>query len=467
MIANVERWRGRRADRGVLAEPVLFRLAAAFFVIALVFGGGGARYHLLTLLIESAGIVLLWFAVIRRGSRVLAPDRLANTILGLALALPIVQLVSLPYDTWTGLPGRAIYAAALDAAGLSGQPQPISLHAYATWSSLLALLPAAALFLVASRLSGQEQIRLLHLLLVVAVVSAILGIVQKSSGGAGIAALFPSAHSPHGPGLFANRNHQAALMNLCIPVAAGVLTAQPLARASWGRTLALAAMILFAGAVVATTSRMGLAVLPVALIAALLIMFPISRANVRRNIALGLVGLVAAGAAALQSSGVQAVLQRFAGTEIRLEYWADTALAIEAFWPLGSGFGTFQDVFQAFENLNSVNPAFPFNAHNDYLEMALEGGAPALALLALFFVWLALRTKSLAAPAREERRPLIGVALAAILVLLLHSIVDYPLRTFTLMTAFSLMCAILASAHGSAHGPARAGRERLGVRARG
>jgi O-antigen ligase len=126
-------------------------------------------------------------------------------------------------------------------------------------------------------------------------------------------------------------------------------------------------------------------------------------------------------------------LSRFAnGRDFRYELWQDTQFAIAQYWPFGSGVGSFKPVFVAAERLEVVDPSEPVRAHNDFLELALEGGIFGLVMLALacaligWLLWRALRLRN------AETRPQIVFAATVFLVVALHSVVDYPVRSMSL-----------------------------------
>jgi O-antigen ligase len=114
-------------------------------------------------------------------------------------------------------------------------------------------------------------------------------------------------------------------------------------------------------------------------------------------------------------------------------------------WPWGSGLGTFVPVFQANENLDLVQAAWVNHAHNDLLEWLLETGLPGAILLAAALaslIWRMLRlmrSRTVADPAP---------ALAGFTILLLlsvHSLVDYPLRMRSLAAVAALAIAFILS----------------------
>jgi O-antigen ligase len=195
---------------------------------------------------------------------------------------------------------------------------------------------------------------------------------------------------------------------------------------------------------------MGLALLPLAAFLSILILFPFRLTVARFGLAVVAVALVGMGM--WRTSGVRAVLRRSFEDDIRFEYWNDAWIAAQRFWPSGSGFGTFQEVYAAFENLNIVGEAYPYNAHNDYLELAIEGGISAAVLVFAGLVVLAFHFLRLRK--QETLVKICGLgALSGILLVLLNSTVDYPLRMPALMTVFAVLCAlgVQAGARGSSN----------------
>jgi O-antigen ligase len=149
----------------------------------------------------------------------------------------------------------------------------------------------------------------------------------------------------------------------------------------------------------------------------------------------------------------------------RWRYARVTRQAAAAYAPLGSGLGTFRQAYQPFEAADTPDRAIVNHAHNDYLELWLEGGWPALALLAAAaLAWIRLSwtlwRRRINPDSREaSRRLLARTAWLAASLALLHSALDYPLRTTAAMTVFALMAAIACSGMGATHRP-RAGVDR-------
>jgi O-antigen ligase len=122
--------------------------------------------------------------------------------------------------------------------------------------------------------------------------------------------------------------------------------------------------------------------------------------------------------------------------------WFNTAKAIPGFMPLGSGAGSFETLYPRYEDPGTITPTYTSHAHNDYLEIALEFGAPGVLLLIAFLVWWVGRIRSIwASPAADPYAQAATIVTAA---LLLHSIVEYPLRTAGISAVMAAFLAIMA-----------------------
>jgi O-antigen ligase len=115
----------------------------------------------------------------------------------------------------------------------------------------------------------------------------------------------------------------------------------------------------------------------------------------------------------------------------RSELWRDAWFAIQQNWPVGVGVGGAQPALIAAERLEVLDPSLPNRVHNDYLELALEGGLPALLLLAAiagmlsYAAWRRWRE-------RPDQRHFTAFAGIVLVVVAAHSFVDYPLRSMAL-----------------------------------
>ena len=116
--------------------------------------------------------------------------------------------------------------------------------------------------------------------------------------------------------------------------------------------------------------------------------------------------------------------------------------------PLGSGLGTFVPVYAMFEKPEDVKDTYVNRAHNDILEVWLEAGVLGLALIGLFVIWLVRRSveiwRSAPAPGASELDwSLVRAATIVPALVLVHSLVDFPLRTGAMMAIMAFACALL------------------------
>ncbi len=147
------------------------------------------------------------------------------------------------------------------------------------------------------------------------------------------------------------------------------------------------------------------------------------------------------------------LLQRFevdVADDLRWEFAATTFKAALDFMPFGSGFGTFVDIYKIYEAPGQLYASYVNHAHDEYAEGLLEGGVLAVGVLAAFFAWFAIAATRCWRPSgsRSENtldRSLPKAAALIALLLLIHSAVDYPLRTTALSTLFAFACGLMIS----------------------
>ena len=427
---------------------------SAIILLALsVLLGGASQQHALRLaIVELAALPVLVIGtgrLIRSGQW--HQHRFALGLLACLAALPLIQLIPLPPAVWTGLPGRGEMVLALQLAGIQPGWAPLSVTPDLTFGSFLALLPPIAVFLAVLSSPHELSRRAVGVFLIAAVIGVILGAAQLASGGE---RLYPWAVTKAGSvnGFFANRNHLAPLLLACLPFAA-VMGAATLRHRADDRRLALWFGALFIGVAViglaAIRSRAGVILFGPAALASLLAAWV---AAGRGRPGPGLVALTGAAAAAVGAVALFAlppILARFdiqSAPEGRFEAWPIVAGAADSWLPLGAGMGSFDTVYRSVEPLAQLDPSFFNHAHNEYLETWLEAGWPGMALIIGFFIWYGRRlwTAWRAGPSRE--RDLQRAASIGLLMMLVHSAVDYPLRTATLACLFALCAAILEKA---------------------
>jgi O-antigen ligase len=210
---------------------------------------------------------------------------------------------------------------------------------------------------------------------------------------------------------------------------------------------AVAAAVLLVG-ILLCRSAVFLLIGPPVIAATAMMAMRLSKARIRQGfLAIAVLTIVAAGAIGFAGDRVPG-WGTTASVETRKEFWATSLEAAEAQPFTGWGFGAFQQAYRRFEDAGTVDRFFVNHAHNDYLEIAVEGGIPAALLVAAFLLWWAGRARDVwksSGGAVEQKAA--SIASAAIL---LHSVFDFPLRTSAITAVLAMCLALLAGARGMA-----------------
>ena len=416
---------------------------AVLLVVALAFGGGGASHPVAATLIETVAVIALAWSVGGARAEPMTHRRCVPLYLLLAFAAThLIQLVPLPSAVWRGLPGREWSTTIRDTLGAGTGAYPLSLDPAATLRMLTGLIPAAAMLWMVPRLACAQRTMLARLAIGVALVSLALGAVQFLTAGAA-GTLYPEGHVGNATGLFANRNHQATLLLLALALAPAVTSRTPA-----GLAAAAGLVAVFAAGVIATTSRAGLLLLPLASLPLLLRLSGRRRWWEWAGLALAIAGAIAGAVVVAEARGgmVRVVLDRLrTGNLVRMQFWQDSWPAVIAYWPFGTGYGTFAAIFRSVEPIGHLGPNYVNHAHNELIELALEGGLPAvLVAAAAVCCWLAAAW-SIAGRSRTER-PLAISGWAGTGVLFLHALVDYPVRLLPIAVIGAMLAAFLTPA---------------------
>jgi len=411
-------------------------LTCGYLLLLLVGGGGGSPAPLSELFCQILAALTLVAWVMLSGPAALKGQRALVWVAVLIVAVPAIQLVPLPPAVWHVLPGRDLLADMLGLVGAKDAWRPLSVAPWRTLEAVLALLPPLLAMAMVAGLSSADRIRVLKLIAGFALLSVMFGAAQMAGGSESPLRLYDGAAPGVLYGFQANRNAQVDV--LLIGLIAACAAWHQAAFASRGAAIMLTAviLILLLGAVL-TASRAGIAMIPIVLIWCLALR-PSALRTVPRNRWTGVLAasaLAAAGlvAALLQSRAFAQIQARFDLTgEYRPDIWRDTVFAIGQYWPVGSGLGTFTRVIGPAERLEAIGTTLPNRAHNEYLELLLEAGLPgALAWLIVAGIVLAALGRSLRS-ASTVPRPQAVFAGTSVTLVMLHSLVDYPLRSTSL-----------------------------------
>ncbi|MBX3479450.1 MAG: O-antigen ligase family protein [Caulobacter sp.] len=430
----------------------LFSYACAgFFLFALLLGGASRVEVIAPDLVTLAALPLLGWALWRlRAAPLEARERLPLAILAGCFLVGLIQLVPLPPGLWSALPGHSAITSQLAAAGVDRGWVPISLSPQATRAALLALIPAAGLFLATRTLDRDGRRRLVLILLGVTVVSALIGGLQIIGGPESPLRFYAVTNPNPATGFFANRNHLATLFATAVPFAAlealEAASRRPAARVRLALMLALLALL--AAGMAMTQSRSGFLLLGLGILGAIAMTWRSDVARDRGRLILGVVGILAVVGALATPLLFAQTFDRFGdgiSGDTRLPVAGVALKAAWTFAPFGSGLGTFVPVYMMFETPASMQNTYVNHAHDDWLELLVEAGMLAVAVIAVFLFWFARTALRAWRRNRTSGGPVVRAASLAILLLLAHSLVDYPLRTPAMMCVFALTCGLMIS----------------------
>ena len=430
----------------------MLHAALAVLIAAILFGGASrietAGTFLTRIVTLGAFVWLVW----QRRTATIRIERPAALIWFAMIALVVVQLVPLPYSVWTALPGRELATAALE---LTGQ-QPwgaISLTPARTLDALLMLLGAFTAYVIGSQLDTAGRTTLLTAMLGVMVVSALLAIAQVGSGPQSPLYFYAITNREAGVGFFSNANHLANFLSGGIVLTGWWLAQRASERRapSTGEMFAAGLIVaLFLAAIFTTTSRAGTVFALIALGFAATFL-PLRQLGINPRLA------IAGGVAALGAGGTVVMLLltgvlgsgafSFTGGEAqRIELVPELIAIARDFMPFGTGVGSFDPIYRSYETREGLQFAYLNQAHNEYLQIAIELGVFGIVALAAGLLWYARRAWQAfrAAPesrtvARQQR-----FAAMAMVFVVLHSGGDYPLRTDSFAIYFAFLCALLA-----------------------
>lgn len=423
------------------------------FLLLVLIAGGTPRYGSYgDVPLELLSLPIIFIAALRLTGQPAAAGRApAFSICAAVLLLPLVQLIPLPPAIWTSLPGRGFVLETFEAAGIDKTWMPLSLSPPATLRSFLSLFPPLAVFLATLTLTHQERRTATLIIIAFGIASVVLGLAQIAGGRESALYIYDVTNKGLAVGLFANRNHYAALLYCVMPLTAAwmihLVRTQDLQRwAGVALTVVLYGSLILGLGI--ANSRAGIVFAMLAILASLLLAWRKRERETRGQASkvvfiAGLIGIFA-----VLQFGLAGILSRLDHDPLedgRVILAQVTWRAASSVFPVGSGIGTFVPYYAMFETPAEIGPSYANHAHDDWLELWLEGGVPALLIAVAFLAWLALRIGS--AWKQENRNSLdwllARAASISVLLLLLHSIVDYPLRTTALASFFAFGCALI------------------------
>lgn len=434
-------------------------LAIAFLlIVAILLGGGGLRFPRSELLIQLAALPALFIGI--RNLRIAAlsrDEKIIGSILIACLSLIILHIIPLPPFIWQSLPGRETMVEIATVIGRDNAWYSLSLDPSMSIESALSIIIFAAIILAGYQLHYAERIMLIKLILGLAAIHLLVALMQMASGGENFY-FFNTTHKGLPVGLFANRNHMGLYMVLSIMMCMGLYRYQshqphadrkvPKPNISMALIVLSSAAALFTLGALITNSRSATILLIIAFLVCLFLAIPKKQARLAMPLTFGGAILIFGSALLLYNTNrfsvINTLIERFEqDDDQRFEFWPNIWEALQIYMPFGSGIGTFDLAFRANEKLEIVGSHFINNAHNEYLELALETGVfgPLIALAAI--LWLVRKIiQYIKARFTIGAQDIMALYLSiSIGLIALHSLTDYPMRRFTIFA----ICAFFVS----------------------
>ena len=413
--------------------------ASLLIAIALILGG--SANPLANMLIEFLALVTLAISFIRFGKADWIRVRPGLIVIAITVTIALLELMPLPYGVWRTLPGRQDPARLLDMLSITDNTRRISLDPNATISTLLQTIPGIAVFIATLGAGNKAKLVFKATILSGAILCVALGCLQIT--GQRQFYFYQETHLGVVTGTFANRDHTADMLLIGLALIVSILKG---ARASSlaSRVILTALAIAMCISVMLTASRFGIFLL-LGEIIVIAFYFREAAGRLKRFIIPAVLVVSAVSAWLLMYSPlVNYAINRFNDipVDLRPQIWRHTVGAIAQYWPIGSGLGTFVPVYQSIESIDGITIPIINHAHNEYLELILELGIVGVVVIVGYLAALGYSLirygKRLG---REGFASVVGIT-----VLLLHSIVDFPLRNEALMVTFGVLNGIIFAA---------------------
>lgn len=418
--------------------PVCFFLTAVLLLSTPLIRGGNrfaVLWWLEYLAVPLVGFLLLFWLIVKKGEGI-------GLGLGLMLASPLF-LALLQLTDWGGGLWRSAqqpYWDVLRSLALEGELSVRSMNPIATQASL-----ASSALLIAGLLAGlllplRHLNKLFVLLVVAALFQVVLSVAQNAAERTSWL-FYGLSDNDVVRGTFANSNHFANYLVMAIPLtfySVWHLRSRLVDTKSHGKLFLLAGLVAFlllSVGVVASGSRTGLMTYLVVIgLSGYLFVYSDDRLPpfVKNLILVAAIGVALASfllvgqGRELFSTWMGGRLSADAG--MRSSLYVASLVAIQDFWPLGSGIGTFETIFPRYQP--TYIREYVNYAHNDYLQLVVEAGVFGVGILLLCALLLSRRVLWLRREWKKEDAAVAGLmpistAGIAFVAIALHSLFDF------------------------------------------
>ncbi len=426
------------------------------FLFVLFATGGASRLDVQSLaILRPASLTVCAFACLTLRRKHLAGRGWLLGWTAMIVALAFLYIIPLPPYFRQLLSYRQDFLYNSQLFGDANIWRPLTLAPLNGWHAQISLLTPLAVVLLGIQLSRSELYRLLLPVIILAMLSGLLGLLQIISDPQGPLYFYRVTNNGWTVGLFANRNHAATLLALLFPMLAVYASAD---RGNWskvsiGQMIAAGTAILLVPLILVSGSRSGLVGTVLGLGAAALVYRrrtggrSVNQSELKRLNGLPTIGggvlaisLVVLTHLVSRAEAVERLLNLNAADDERGDFWV---ISVELFWkyfPWGSGSGSYVQAYQIVEPTRLLDATYLNRAHNDWAETIVNFGLLGIIFLLLAVIAYGVRSYHLWRRSDNSKQSIIygRLASALIAIIAIASISDYPLRTPTMMGLFAI-----------------------------
>ncbi|MBX7460392.1 O-antigen ligase family protein [Qipengyuania sp. YG19] len=417
------------------------------FALVVALTGGASRYDAIQIVpLRAVSGLFLIPALYYLSLKDLKKEAFLVSLFAFLVFLVAAQLVPLPPSIWPNFPERGVLLSLDVALGLENVWRPLTLSPMRTWNALGSLVvPFAGLFLALAL--GATSRALLHLLAALGVLNAILGLLQIVGGPSSVFYLYEITNRGGAVGIFANENHAAifAACSMLIVVELG-LRDRFERHSGWTRVVFPAAFLLILLTALVGGSRAGFAAAIGTLVVTFTMLVLAPEARRERSSAdsvghraymhpkllallpvLAIFLTVGAFIALGRSPAFADILARDSFADLRWSLWPVIVEMLGDHWLAGAGFGSFEQAYKIYEPSELLMPRYINQAHNDWVQLIIEGGAFSGVLLVGLVVWVGRSVVKLVNNRNTRVSALFWLSIFTVIAG--ASLIDYPLRT--------------------------------------
>ena len=429
------------------------------FAAIVALTGGASRYDEVQVVpLRFLSALLIIPALYYLNIRIVREGRVLFTLLISYILLVALQWLPVPPVLWVAPPGRDAVSELDMLLDQAVGWRPLVMSPLRGWNVLGGVIvPTTALLLAV--VFKASALTLLRLIAFLGILNAALALFQETGFFGGGLYFYEVTNKGSPVGIFANENHSAVFgaCSLLVVTSLG-LKAYGARVSGWERFIYPIAYFLILFAALIGGSRAGLAAsfgavfVSMAMLALALNWFRArshseqaskvmeGRAKAIFVCAFATVFLVAATFIGLdRAPAFQDIASQDNLSDLRLSLLSVIFQMFETHWLLGSGFGSFEQVYKIYESPEMLRPEYINQAHNDWAQFLIEGGLFAGFLMGALLLWLAKAVLKLTSMPATRPDALFWMGL--FLIVGAASLVDYPLRTpvFQLVMVWSAL----------------------------